>query len=284
MARPSAIDVWDPKTFDEELTKLLAAETDLVRDFFTTEHEIFESHDLGGSERGLMRPNNRYAFGFIALKEAAADLMKRRTIRAWHYSRLTDSEVAIMRRDGVHLSTPETLRRRLDTLVTAEELSQEIADSLFAASPFHSEQLESRSDKFWMTSHPAAIDYSGVERLLAHWGGEVASMSTKDRALLTPLAAIGKPRVVELAVPLSMTRQHELAAGEAVIATFGRAIGCIPSKHAFDLYVKAPLGGDAVLAIHTEGDTAFTAIGRGYPTGYIDVDIGRWKELTGEEW
>lgn len=284
MAHSSVIDVWDVSTFDDNLMKLLAAETDLVHDYMSTEHKIFLSYEFGrGSGRGLMRPSNPYAFGFMALKEAIANLMEQRAIRAWHYSRLTDTEVADMQSDGMHLSTPETLRKRLDALVMAGELSREIADALFRESPFHSEQLESRSGKFWMTSHPAAIDYSGVEPLLAHWGGEVASMRTKDPALLTPLAAIGKPRVIELAVPLSMTRQHELAAGEAVIATFGRAMGCIPSKSAFDLYVKAPLGGDAVLAIHTEGDTAFTAIGRGYPTGYIDVDIGRWKELTGEE-
>lgn len=38
-----------------------------------------------------------------------------------------------------------------------------------------------------------------------------------------------------------------------------------------------------MLAVHTDGDAAFAAIGKSYPPGYIDVDIGRWKELTGEE-
>lgn len=279
MARPSAIDVWDTKTFDEELTKSLAAETDLVRDFFTTEHEIFLSHDLGrGSGRGLMRPSNRFADDFNALKKAVADLMKQRAIRAWHYSRLTDAEVAIMQRDGVHLSTPETLRRRLDTLVTAGELSREIADALFRESPFHSEQLESRSGKFWMTSHPTVIDCGSVKPLLAHWGGEVASMWVKDPTLLAPLAVVGRPCVVELIVPLDMT-DESLWAGEAVIAAFGRAIGCTPSAHVFGLRVTAPLDSASILAIHREGDAAFAAIGRNYPRG-----IGCWKKLTGEEW
>jgi hypothetical protein len=72
-------------------------------------------------------------------------------------------------------------------------------------------------------------------------------------------------------------------AGQAVIATFGRTLGCVPSKHAFDLYVTAPLHSDAVLGVHSEGDASFDAVGRSYPEGYVDVDIGHWKELTGDD-
>ena len=55
------------------------------------------------------------------------------------------------------------------------------------------------------------------------------------------------------------------------------------SKHAFDLYITRPLSANAVLRIHTEGDASFNAIGLTYPEGYVDVDIGYWKELTGED-
>jgi hypothetical protein len=117
---------------------------------------------------------------------------------------------------------------------------------------------------------------------MAYWGGEVASFWTKDPVLLSPLAATGQPRVIELTVSLALTR-HSWLAGKTVVATFGRTLGCIPSKHFFDLCVATPLRPDSVLRVHSEGDSSFRAMGLSYPEGYVDVDIGYWKELTGED-
>jgi hypothetical protein len=277
------IDVWDAKTFDEDLASILAEAADLVRNYLTTEDGNFLSHDLGrGPARSILRPENPHTAAFLALKEAIGDQMRSRTIRAWHYTRLTESEVDGLRREGVHLSTPATLRARLDVLVASGQLSTQQADALFAASPFHSDQLQSRSDKFWLVSHPQAIDDGGVKPLMAHWGGEVASMWSKEPALLAPIAVTGKPRVIEVAVPLGGTPNGYEAAG-AVLATFGRTLGCIPSAHGFDLWVTTPLGPAAIITVHTEGDAFFPVIGHSYPEGYVNVDNGHWKELTGEE-
>lgn len=182
------IDVWDVKTFDEDLTAVLANAADLVRKYLTTEDSIFLSHDLGrGTERSILRPENPYASSFLALNEMIGDRMQSCTIRAWHYSRLTDSEVDGMRHEGIRLSTRTTFRSRLDVLVASGDLKTQQADSLYVASPFHGDQLGSRSRKFWMVSHPHAIDDGGVEPLVAHWGGEVASMWTKDPYCSRPL-------------------------------------------------------------------------------------------------
>lgn len=277
------IDVWNSSTFDSELNSFLEPQTDLIRNYLLTDHEIFLEYDLGrGPSRPPLRPDNRFAFAFIALQEAMMQLMERRTIRAFHYTRMMEHEVARLRRDGIHLSTPETLRQRLEVLISTRTLSRAIADKLYAQSPFHSDQLESRSDKFWMTSHPIEVHDSGVTPLMAHWGGEVASMWTRDQSLLTPLGAIGKPRIIEIAVPMLATR-HSFSAGKAVLATFARSRGCISEKQAFDLYAKEQLSPSSILAVHTEGDQAFVDMGRSYPPGYVNVSIGYWKELTGED-
>ena len=70
---------------------------------------------------------------------------------------------------GIHLSTLQTLRRRLDAQVAAKTFSASGAAALYAASPFH-EQEEIRSGRFWMTSNPAATDDHGVRLLLGNWG------------------------------------------------------------------------------------------------------------------
>lgn len=277
------IDVWDVETFDTTLIARLEADEALVRNYLTTEHEITLAHDLGrGPGRSIMRPENRYSVAFYDLQAAIGREMETRTIRVWHYTRLTDAEVGVLRRDGVHLSTPTTLRARFAMLVEAGDLTVETAERLYAGSPFHSDQLKARQGKFWMTSHPTAIDDGDVEQLLAHWGGEVTSMWTHDPGLLVQLAKIGAPRVIELAVAMAFTR-HSHCAGSAVVATFGRALGCIPEKHAFDLYAVGPLPPGVVEAVHTKGEPAFAALGRGYPERFVDVAIGRWRELTGED-
>jgi hypothetical protein len=275
------IDVWDARTFDDELSVSLVREADVVRNYMTNDRRIFLAHDLGRGTESYMRPENPYASPFLALEEAIGKLMESRTMRAWHYTRLTAAEVDQLWRDGIHLSTPATLRARLDFLIAGNMLNAPLADALYTKSAFHSDQFEARSGKFWMVSHPVAVDDHGVVPLMARWGGEVASFWTQDPELLAPLA-LGKPRVIELAVPLVRTRQSYWA-GQAVVATFGRSLGCVPSKHCFDLYVTASLGPDSVLRIHSEGDSLFDAIGVGYPEGYVDVDLNYWKELTGEE-
>jgi hypothetical protein len=267
------IDVWDAKTFDDELTAILAEGAQLIRSYMLTDHQIFVSHDLGlGPEKSMIRPQNPFSSAFLALNETIGERLGSRTIRAWHYTRLTAAEVGILQTKGVHLSTPTTLRTRLDLQVASGALSAEIADALYAASPFHSDQLKARSGKFWMVSHPVASDDFGVEPLMAHWGGEVGSMWTKDPSLLAPLSAIGRPRVIELAVPLALTR-HSYSAAQAVVATFGRTLGCIPGKHAFDLYVMTPLPPESVLKVHNDEDSSFLAVGVKYPEGYVDVDL-----------
>jgi hypothetical protein len=278
---PQPIDVWNSATFDVELERMLREKVELIQAHLSTDRQNFLAYDLG-RERSALRPQNRHAANFIALEEAVAREMESRTIRAFHYTRMTDDELSVLRRDGIHLSTPETLRCRLDALVKARELPQAASDSLYEQSPFHSDQFRSRADKFWMASHPISIDDSGVVPLMKHWGGEVASMWSKDEVLLALLASIGQPRVIEIAVPVSATR-HSFHAGRAVVATFARSHGCVAEKKGFDLYVKEPLPPSAILAVHSEGDRSFNAMGRGYPTGYVDVSVGYWKELTGED-
>lgn len=276
----TAIDVWNAATFDDELSSLLADHAALIRNYMTADRDIFLSYDLGrGPRRPLMRPDNPHATSFLALKETVSKEMSSRIIRAWHYTRLTGSELESMRRDGIHLSTPKTLRARLDALITSGKLDAQQADALFKYSPFH-QQLDIRANRFWMVSHPIAVDDSGVVPLMSHWGGEVASMWVDDPLLLHPLTVIGKARVLEVYAPLSFSR-HSYSAAEAVIATFSRSLGCIPDNRGFDLYVTVPLPPSALIQVHSSDDGTFPVLGRGYPADYADTSADDWRALTG---
>ena len=265
----TAIDVWNLETFDKALLAELNAWRDLLRNYeLTSKRNFLEQQNAKG---WVPLKSNTYADERnYVVEQFIMPAIGQRIIRAWHYTRLTDDETAFLESDGIYVSDLAKIRRRLDALVAASMLSVRIADALYLASPFH-QQNESRSGKFWMTSHPVFPDDSGVELLLAHWGGEGVYFWLKDPKLIELVKSFGRARVIELAVPLLVT-PDAYSAANAVVATYVKSLGCEPDWSAFDLYTTSALGADAVLNIHTEGDPNFAALARGYPAGFIDRD------------
>ena len=267
------IELWDEGTFDAELLDLLDDHADLLRSYAEAEQAIFQDHDVSpAGTSSLLGPSNPFAAAYLAFEEeeeVVAKAMRTRTTRAFHYTRMTDGEVAALLREGIHLSTPETLRRRLDACLADGLLTASEADAIVAASPFR-KQRDVRAGRFWLASHPQRVDDLGVALLLRHWGGEVAYMWLEDEALVARVQAIGRPRVIEVAVPLCRTTASGRAAASA-LATFSRALGWAASEHAVDICVTAALPPEAVLAVHSEGETAFGTMGRGYPVGFVEV-------------
>lgn len=269
------IDVWNVDTFDSELRGDLDVHVELVRNYMHTSRRQWLEHEA--SDHRMPCPENPHAGEFMAVKEHIMRMMEARTIRAWHYTRLTDTEVNTLRQTGIYLSSLDTILSRFAAQVVAGAFAQEVADRLFADSPYQSDQLDARSGKFWMTSHPIDIEDGRVELLLESWGGEAGYFWQQDPTLQDMLKNIGRPRVLEIAMPLLHSR-HTYSAAEAVVATYGRTVGCQPDKHAFDLYSHQPLGPAHILAVHSEGEPDFGAIARDYPVQFVDVNLGRWGE------
>lgn len=271
MTLPDAIiDVWNVETFDAELRGKLDAYADLIRDYMSTHRRQWLEREA--SDHTGAYPENAFASMFIRVKEyIVMPLMELRTIRAWHYTRMTDREVEIIRSDGIYPSSLANFRARLDAEVEAGSFSAEIADKLFADSPYQSDQRASRSGKFWAVSYPHSVDDGGVELLVESWGGEAAYFWQQDESLQTILKRIGRARVLEVAIPLSYSR-HAYDAAQAVVAAYGRMLGCVPDSGGFDLYTTQPLPAQNVLAVHSEGDPSFAMMARGYPPSFVEHD------------
>jgi hypothetical protein len=156
-----------------------------------------------------------------------------------------------------------------DSLIESRSITQADAKALYAASPcHHREQQPGRLGKFWMASDPMRTDDRGVELLPGNWGGEATYFWLQDKTLEKLVASIGRPRILEIAVPVVSTNRW-YSAGKAVVAAYARTLGCRPDGGAFDLYSMTPLGAAAVLAIHSEGEASFGKIARGYPAGFL---------------
>lgn len=278
------ISLWDISTYDTNLIDVLREHAELIRAFHETKNRLFLDYDYG-SNRGRLepRPMNQHAEAYCRLEQDIAECLRDRTIRAFHYSRLICSEVGMLRREGIHLSTQATFYGRLATRAAEGLLTSAEVETIHAASPIHS-QSELRSDRFWMTSHPIPPADMAVSDLLGHWGGEVAYMWLNDHSLVAKLQAMGKPRIIEIALPMAATPDYDaLNAATSALRAFALHLGCVTEKHPVDLCAVRPLLPQAILAVHTEGDPAFNGMGRDYPAGYVDTDLGWWKALTGDD-
>ena len=245
------LDTSNPRTFDNELLVVLRDNQNLIRDYLIRDREIFETYDnYYGSGRPLSRPENPHSSPFQAFREHLIPLMETRVIRGFHYTRMTDAELAIMRAEGIRLSTPSYLETRLDALVSAGLLTIDEVGTILDQSPFKT-QLDIRQNMFWMVSSRLSMDDGGIEPLLAAWGGEVASMHLTDHDLMAKLQSIGRPRMIEVAAPLSATNETYSAAC-AVVAAYASRNGWPSDDGVFDFYVKKDLPADALLNVFTQ--------------------------------
>jgi len=264
------IDVWDVATFDQELVSFLEDHADLLRSYWTEDKRLFDER-----ERQTLRgppQHNAYGPAFSALKEEATTLMGDRTIRTWHFTRLTDAEVADVRARGMVPMHSDHIRQRLDALVDAELLAPPMADTLFAASPYHAQLQRNREGRIWLTGQPYPLDDSGVVELVTAWGGESVNFVHRRGAIRELLMAIGRPRVIEVALPLAITTRADSAANN-ILDAYAASIGpCGGWGGGSDMVAVQPISPYQIIAVHSPGDPSYEQIGRGYPERFVAKD------------
>ena len=264
------IDVWDVETYDPDLRTLLDHNAELIASYRHTGRRMWLEREAQ-TRRGPMLANPHGA-AYFELCERLGGWMEARTIRAWHYTRLTDGEVTWLLQNGLQPMTLPLIRTRLDRLVAAGEINPSLADDLYAASPYHQDELGSRGGKIWLTTTPHPIDDYGVSGLLSDWGGESISFNHHEGPMKERLQQIGCPRILEIALPLAATTRAYSVAG-AVLEVYAYAIGCERSGGVCDLVAVEPLGPESILAVHTAGEPGFQMMGRGCPQRFVGRDF-----------
>jgi hypothetical protein len=97
------IDVWNPDTFDDDLFATLRANASLIRDYLILEKRIFLEREA--LDRWVPHVSNPHHSSYNSLLEQIImPILEAMTIRAWHYTRLTDGEVQAIRDSGIHVS------------------------------------------------------------------------------------------------------------------------------------------------------------------------------------
>lgn len=253
------ISTGDPRTFDPDLQAIFDAHKSLIEDYRERDAEL-EADRRSGGMRYITDPN-LVADAYIRFREDLGRQFQSRTVRCWHYTRLTGDELAHIRAHGVTPGTIESMESRIARQVATGRLSEADGAALIAASPLQDpEQAQVRIGMFWVTDRPLHPSDLGVQPLLAHWGGEVVYFRLQDEALIERIQALGTPAVLELAVPVaSTTRAFSFA--ESALSSVVEALGYPPRLRGIDAYLTKPLGAEGVIAIHTPADPSFSTLG-----------------------
>jgi hypothetical protein len=192
---PRYIDVWDIDTFDRDLLIALAACRSALVDhlLIATEDDLAADPTHKNDE---------------AARVTIAELLARRSVRGWHYTRLADDELERFDADGIQPASLEGLNRRLSYRVEAGDLSREQADVYRDTSPLHRDFMNVRA-VFCAVSHPHPTTFSDLQGQLNYWGGEVAHFYHQETPLGDALKGIGRRRVLEIVAPIGATNRLE---------------------------------------------------------------------------
>ena len=257
------IDLWNPDTFTTELQRTLSAESQLIFDYYSEAHRLMDEH-LNSSPYQSLKPNI-FSADFLAFQEyELTPILAGSRIRAWHYSRLLDHEVAAMRQ-GLVPSSFEFLKKRLNDLVAMDLLSEKEADKVFQESPFQSQE-GIRSGRLWTVTVPLPCCDMGVSPLLGSWGGESAYFWLSDKGLAAKLKHLGLSRILEIEAALSDSL-NAFSASSTVLEAWAKKLGVPVVPTGCDLAITNSLDAAKLVRVHTEGESAYEAIGKSYPEG-----------------
>lgn len=230
---------------------------------FWREAALIEA-EYEASARPLPRRSNPHWGAYDALQTDLDARLRSRVVRAWHYTRLTDAEVDGFREHGPRLSTEDAFHARLTAQVDGGHLTEDQATAIAAASALLGDQRDAREGQFCMTAVPFPPNYDGVEALLGYWGGEAAAFHLEDETLRAHLQTLGKPRILEITLPLAAVRPFT-ALGKAMLAVHAHHEGVDADRFMVDLFAVQPLPPASIVAVHTEGDAGYAAFGHTYP-------------------
>lgn len=262
-----AIDIWDESTYSNEIIDILESNRTMIINYHKRDCEI-ESENLG---RYLLK--NEYGDRFYKLMDDIAKILENLSLRGFHYTRLTDTEVAEIQSHGVRLSTQGSLRDRVNRLEKEGAISSEISNEILLGSPFnHPAHKMARSKTFFLTSGPFPVSYDGVGEFLRYWGGEACYFHQRNENILRCLEKIGTPRVIELHIPLNAINSLLASlAAQKILDHFSFMNGSIKIVTHFDICCRMPLPPSSIQKIHTEGDALFSLIGKSYPETYAII-------------
>lgn len=185
--------------------------------------------------------------------------LKKFTITGWHCTRLTDNEVEQIRAQGLQPSSAETLEKRLREIAAEGIIGEEVQEQLLAE---NWAKKENRAGKIWFCFYePYKTDEDGIGRFFSYWGGEALyRLHERNTTTGSVLAQIGKPRVIEVELPVTTIDQECRCTWYIMKRWRNREKEALRPGETFDSYATDPIGRSCINKIMTYPEVDFCEI------------------------
>jgi hypothetical protein len=260
---PEMISIWDLGTYDGDVQDYLKLHQETIRLHRERALELDKIEppiDLQERIR-FQRPTNQHYQAYMEARDGLAPILQSKSCRAFHYTRMTDGEVARILRAGIRMTSLDLLSERLQAVVEEKLLEPEIAETIYRSSALHSPHEYGDRRGFWTTACPIDVTDSAVDMLVGHWGGESSYFpfmgGTEDEATLAAIQGIGRGRILEIEVPMSSTQgvgPH--SATKTMFDVVERSFGHENSL-ALDFNSLEPLPPSVIKRVVSEGEDEF---------------------------
>ncbi|KQP32868.1 hypothetical protein [Methylobacterium sp. Leaf100] len=202
------------------------------------------------------RDPNPHAEGRAAVLAACHDIVLGCRIVGYHCTRLTEGEAVAIERDGLRTLTPELFEGRIERALALGLIERGVAETIIAKNDGRD---GSRAGMAWFVFRTRDLaDEGGVIRLFSSWGGEALYGRYEDHNTVGPaLARIGRPYIVEAAVPAAGIETH-CDVGERVMRVYLERRE-IRTGHGNGMqgYVREDVPSDAILRVIRRDDPEF---------------------------
>jgi hypothetical protein len=196
---------------------------------------------------------------------AAADReLATQKLVGYHASRLDATEVRCILRTGLRPLSRALVDERINRQVSLRNLSKDIAERLRTKNAANDVDAGQRLGLVhFCFSRSLLQSESGMSRLLAYWGGEALYRCYEtDETVGTVLRSIGKPAIVEAAVPVYAIKAF-LSIGERLLNAFLWRRG-VSAEHAseFEGYTHESVPGEDIMQVTTSDERRFHELTR----------------------
>ncbi|MCH5164928.1 MAG: hypothetical protein J1G01_00815 [Clostridiales bacterium] len=233
----------DKNTWHQDLLDLIESNKPFIRKYKYVETYNFNLHEAAKDCTPVNYKNlhrtNLYYYDLEYIKECVKSELQKLTLIGYHATRLTNEEVANIKKDGLITSSKENCYKRADNLlfdgyITKNECNY-IKRHCILNFPFESDRL----GQIWFLSGNCDIStkYTGLNNLYKDYGGETIRNGIENTQLLKKLNEISKPCSVISYVKLNTIPQYQIdtLAEKLLLQSNKRNI----SKISFEMYSES---------------------------------------------
>ncbi len=124
------IDLWDTCTYDEEMLDSLESHKEIIDGYF----DLARKKDAMVAKLPTWEPiqPNRFTGDYMAAVEGLGQIKSTKTLRAFHYTRMTEGELEILQAQGI---VPTSMKQRVNRQVAAGRLTEEQGHRIVTPAP-----------------------------------------------------------------------------------------------------------------------------------------------------